>query len=38
MRLKIVQAGDAVLRAQARQLKHEEIISDEIQQLIRDTR
>lgn len=36
MRLKIVQAGDAVLRAQARQLKHEEIISDEIQRLIRD--
>lgn len=38
MRLKIVQAGDAVLRAQARQLKHEEIISDEIQRLIRDMR
>jgi len=36
MRLKIVQAGDPVLRAQARRLTHEEIISDEIQRLIRD--
>lgn len=38
MRLKIVQAGDALLRAPARQVKHEEIISDEIQRLIRDMR
>ncbi len=36
MRLKIVQAGEPVLRAQARQLMREEIISDEIQRLIRD--
>jgi peptide deformylase len=36
MRLKIVQAGDPVLRAQARRLTHEEIISDEIQRLISD--
>jgi peptide deformylase len=36
MRLKIVQAGEPVLRAQARQLTREEIISDEIQRLIRD--
>jgi len=36
MRLKIVQAGDPVLRAQAQRLTHEEIISDEIQRLIRD--
>jgi len=36
MRLKIVQAGEPVLRAQARQLAREEIISDEIQRLIRD--
>jgi peptide deformylase len=38
MRLKIVQAGDPVLRAQARRLTYEEIISDEIQRLIRDMR
>jgi peptide deformylase len=36
MRLKIVQAGEPVLRTQARQLTREEIISDEIQRLIRD--
>jgi peptide deformylase len=36
MRLKIVQAGEPVLRAQARQLTREEIIADEIQRLIRD--
>jgi len=36
MRLKIVQAGDPVLRTQTRRLTHEEIISDEIQRLIRD--
>ena len=38
MRLKIVQAGEPVLRAEARQLTREEIISDEIQRLIRDMR
>src|SRR6202790_1935365 len=38
MRLKIVQAGEPVLRAQARQLTREEIISDETQRLIRDMR
>ncbi len=38
MPLKIVQAGEPLLRAQARQLTHEEIISDEIQRLIRDMR
>jgi len=38
MRLKIVQAGEPVLRAQARQLTRQEIISDEIQRLIRDMR
>ena len=38
MRLKIVQAGEPVLRAQARQLTREEIIADEIQRLIRDMR
>jgi peptide deformylase len=37
MRLKIVQAGEPVLRAQARQLTREEIIADEIQRL-RDMR
>ena len=36
MRLKLLQAGDPVLRAQAQRLTHEEIISDEIQRLIRD--
>jgi peptide deformylase len=36
MRLKIVQAGEPVLRAQARPLTREEIISDDIQRLIRD--
>jgi hypothetical protein len=30
MRLKIAQVGERVLRAQARQLTREEIISDEI--------
>jgi peptide deformylase len=38
MVLKIVQAGDPVLRAEARQLTREEIIGDEIQRLIRDMR
>jgi peptide deformylase len=38
MVLKIVQAGDPVLRAQAQQLTREEIIGDEIQRLIRDMR
>jgi peptide deformylase len=38
MRLKIVQVGEPVLRAQARQLTREEIVSDEIQRLIRDMR
>jgi peptide deformylase len=38
VRLKIVQAGEPVLRAQARQLTYEEIISDEMQRLIRDMR
>jgi peptide deformylase len=38
MRLKIVQAGEPVLRAHARQLAREEIISEEIQRLIRDMR
>jgi len=38
MRLKIVQAGEPVLRAQTRQLTREEIISDEIQRLIQDMR
>jgi peptide deformylase len=38
MRLKIAQVGERVLRAQARQLTREEIISDEIQRLIRDMR
>ena len=38
MRLKIVQAGEPVLRAQARQLTRAEITSEEIQRLIRDMR
>jgi len=38
MRLKIVQVGEPILRVQARQLTREEIISDEIQRLIRDMR
>ena len=38
MRLKIVQAGEPVLRAQTRQLTREEIISDETQRLIQDMR
>jgi peptide deformylase len=38
MRLRIVQAGEPVLRAQVRQLTREKIISDEIQRLIRDMR
>jgi peptide deformylase len=38
MRLKIAQVGERVLRVQARQLTHEEILSDEIQRLIRDMR
>jgi peptide deformylase len=36
MRLKIIQAGEPVLRAQARQLTREVIVGDEIQRLIRD--
>jgi peptide deformylase len=36
MRLKIIQAGEPVLRATARQLTREEIIGDEIQRLLRD--
>ena len=36
MRLKIIQAGDPVLRETARALTPEEILSDEIQRLIRD--
>jgi peptide deformylase len=36
VRLKITQAGDPVLRGQARQLTLEEVRSDEIQRLIRD--
>jgi peptide deformylase len=36
MRLKIVQAGEPILRAQARQLTRHGIISEEIQRLIRD--
>jgi peptide deformylase len=38
VRLKIVQAGEPVLRAQARKLTYEEILSDEMQRLIRDMR
>jgi peptide deformylase len=38
VRLKIVQAGEPVLRAQARRLTYEEIISVEMQRLIRDIR
>lgn len=38
MVLKIVQAGDPVLRAQARKITRAEIIGDEIQRLIRDMR
>ena len=38
MRLKIVQAGEAVLRGRARPLTPEEIASDEIQRLILDMR
>ena len=38
MRLKIAQAGEAVLRTQARQLTRAEIVSDEIQRLIVDMR
>jgi len=36
MRLKIVQAGEAVLRGQARALTREEIASDDVQRLILD--
>ena len=36
MRRKIVQAGDPMLRAEARRLTHEEVTFDEIQRLIRD--
>ena len=36
MRLKIVQAGDPVLREEARPLKTDEIVKDEVQRLIRD--
>src|SRR3981081_3419505 len=38
MRLKIAQVGEPVLRARVRQLSRQEIISDEIQCLIRDMR
>jgi peptide deformylase len=38
MRLKIIQAGEPVLRTPARQLTREEIIGDEIRRLIRDMR
>src|ERR1700736_1786036 len=38
MRLKIIQVGEPILRVQARPLTREEIISDEIQRLIRDMR
>ena len=38
MRLKIVQAGEAVLRARARALTPDEIASEEIRRLIRDMR
>jgi peptide deformylase len=38
VRLKIVQAGEAVLRGRARPLTPDEIASDEIQRLIRDMR
>ena len=38
MRLKIVQAGEAVLRSKARTLAPDEIMSDEIQRLILDMR
>jgi len=38
MRLKIVQAGDPVLRQVARPLSLKEIISADIQRLIRDMR
>ncbi len=38
MRLKIVQVGEAVLRAGARTLTRDEITGDEIQRLIRDMR
>ena len=36
MRLKIVQAGEPVLRQAARRLTREEILGDEVQRLIRD--
>ena len=36
MRLKIVQAGDPVLREKAQPLKTDEIVKDEVQRLIRD--
>jgi peptide deformylase len=38
MRLKIAQVGEPVLRARARRLTREEIISTEIRRLIRDMR
>ena len=38
MRLKIVQAGDPVLREAAQPLTTEEIVKDEVQRLIRDMR
>ena len=38
MRLKIVQAGDPILRQAARPLTHQEILRDEIQRLIHDMR
>jgi peptide deformylase len=36
VRLKIVQAGDPILRQTARPLTHQEILGDEIQRLIQD--
>ena len=38
MRLKILQAGEPVLRAQARPLTHQEVTTDEIRRLINDMR
>jgi len=38
VRLKIVQAGDPILRQAARPLTHQEILRDEIQRLIHDMR
>src|SRR5579871_2252586 len=38
MKLKIVQVGEPVLRQQARELSHKEIVSKQIQRLIEDMR